>query len=126
MDFKCPDCGASLTDDSRFCKYCGAKIDDGVKRAEIKIEDVAEIKRANYEEQESLLFQKRILSEAKRQKAKRITALVLLVVCALPTLYLFVFNPKNGAILAQLAAFTAVGFIAIAGFIVMQLLKGKW
>lgn len=60
MSFKCPDCGASLTDDSRFCKYCGAKIDDGVKRSEIKIdinkriEDVAEIKRAEREERESL------------------------------------------------------------------------
>lgn len=60
MSFKCPDCGASLTDDSRFCKYCGAKIDDGVKRSEVKIdinkriEDVAEIKRAEREERESL------------------------------------------------------------------------
>ena len=35
MSFKCPDCGASLTDDSRFCKYCGSKIDDGVKRIEV-------------------------------------------------------------------------------------------
>lgn len=49
-----------MTDDSRFCKYCGAKIDDGVKRSEIKIdinkriEDVAEIKRAEREERESL------------------------------------------------------------------------
>lgn len=60
MSFKCPDCGASLTDDSRFCKYCGAKIDDGVKRSEVKIdinkriEDVADIKRAEREERESL------------------------------------------------------------------------
>ena len=56
--FKCPDCGATLTDDSRFCKYCGAKIDDGVKRMEInvnkKIEDIAEIKRAEREEKEFL------------------------------------------------------------------------
>ena len=32
MSFKCPDCGASLTDDSRFCKYCGAKILDENKQ----------------------------------------------------------------------------------------------
>lgn len=54
MSFKCPDCGASITDDSKFCKYCGAKIDDGTKRIEVKIdkhiEDAAEMKRASYEE----------------------------------------------------------------------------
>ena len=61
--FKCPDCGATLTDDSKFCKYCGAKIDDGVKRFEInvnkRIEDVAEIKRAEREERESLRREKK-------------------------------------------------------------------
>lgn len=61
--FKCPDCGATLTDDSRFCKYCGAKIDDGVKRIEVnvhnKIENVAEIKRAEREEKEFLRREKK-------------------------------------------------------------------
>ena len=76
MTFKCPDCGASLTDDSKFCKYCGAKIDDGVKRMEIKIdkrvEDVAEVKRASYEEKESLLRQKKMKRELRKGRAKMI------------------------------------------------------
>lgn len=74
MSFKCPDCGASLTDDSKFCKYCGAKIDDGVKRMEIKIdkriEDVAEVKRVSYEEQESLLRQKKMKRELRKGRFK--------------------------------------------------------
>ena len=72
--FKCPDCGASLTDDSRFCKYCGAKIDDGVKRMEIKIdkrvEDVAEVRRASYEEKESLLRQKKMKCDMRKGRIK--------------------------------------------------------
>ena len=57
--FKCPDCGASISEDSQFCKYCGAKIDDGVKRSEInvnihkKIEDVGNIKWAELAEKEA-------------------------------------------------------------------------
>lgn len=72
--FKCPDCGASLKDDSRFCNYCGAKIDDGVKRMEIninkKIEDAAEIKRASYEEKESLLRQKKMKRDMRKGRIK--------------------------------------------------------
>lgn len=74
MSFKCPDCGASLTDDSRFCKYCGAKIDDGVKRVEVKIdkriEDVAEVKRAEYEAKESELRQKKMKKDMKHHSVK--------------------------------------------------------
>jgi len=76
MSFKCPDCGASLTDDSKFCKYCGAKIDDGVKRIEIKIdkriEDVAEVRRASYEEKESELRQKKMKRELRKGRVKTI------------------------------------------------------
>lgn len=31
MAIKCTECGASITDDSRFCKYCGAKLPEEVK-----------------------------------------------------------------------------------------------
>ena len=57
--FKCPNCGASISEDSLFCKYCGNKIDDGVKRSEInvnihkKIEDVGDIKWAELAEKEA-------------------------------------------------------------------------
>lgn len=83
-NFKCPDCGATLTDDSKFCKYCGAKIDDGVKRVEVhvnkRIEDLAEMRRAEREERESL-------RREKKEKAATVwkwikVAIVLIVLCA--------------------------------------------
>ena len=82
-NFKCPDCGATLTDDSKFCKYCGAKIDDGVKRVEVnvnkRIEDIAEMRRAEREERESL-------RREKKEKAATVwkwikVAIVLIVLC---------------------------------------------
>lgn len=84
MSFKCPDCGASLTDDSRFCKYCGSKIDDGVKRIEVsgKVDhDVthrflfnseARMKKieAKKELEEEKLRQQVLLEEEKRKTAE--------------------------------------------------------
>ena len=33
MAVKCTECGASIQDDSKFCKYCGAKIlDENLKK----------------------------------------------------------------------------------------------
>lgn len=64
MAVKCTECGASIQDDSKFCKYCGAKIiDANHKTIEVKIDNTAEIKRAGYEEQESLLRQKMMKRE---------------------------------------------------------------
>ena len=43
----CPACGAPITDDARFCAYCGAKLSDNTQRieikSEIKIEDTAKL-----------------------------------------------------------------------------------
>lgn len=36
MEIKCPNCGAGITDDSKFCKYCGAKLPDDTQRIEIE------------------------------------------------------------------------------------------
>ena len=72
MTFKCPDCGATIRDDSRFCNYCGAKIDDGVQRSEVnvninqRIEDVAEVKRA---ELATKAFEHEAAKELKKTKA---------------------------------------------------------
>lgn len=100
MSFKCPDCGASLTDDSRFCKYCGAKIDDGVKRMEIKIdkrvEDVAEVKRASYEEQESLLRQKKMKKELRKGRVKWITLGIIALVGVLLVAYDLLHTKTSG------------------------------
>ena len=44
MAIKCTECGASIQDDSRFCKYCGAKLPEeakiDIKKREYKIETV--------------------------------------------------------------------------------------
>ena len=130
MSFKCPDCGATLTDDSRFCKYCGAKIDDGVQRSEIRvekrIEDVAEIHRAEYEERESNLRILKMERQIKQQKSKRITFFVLL---AFSIVAWIVGSIMSGAGNANGGAVEAVGILGALGTgasIVMQLLNGKW
>lgn len=66
----CSQCGAPLLDDSKFCSHCGAKVDDGIFRAEIKIDDVAENRRADYETQESALRQKQMKSDLRRNKVR--------------------------------------------------------
>lgn len=35
MATKCSNCGASVMDDSRFCNYCGAKIEDNIQHVEV-------------------------------------------------------------------------------------------
>lgn len=67
---KCPQCGSTLKDDGRFCSYCGTKLPDDVTRIEVKIdtrvEDVAEVKRASYEEQESKIRQKQMKRDMRK------------------------------------------------------------
>ena len=76
MAVKCTECGASIQDDNKFCKYCGAKIEDkNMKKVEVRIDNTAEIKRAEYEEQESLLRQKAMKRELRMKSLKwKITA----------------------------------------------------
>lgn len=126
--FKCPDCGATLTDDSRFCKYCGAKIDDGVKRVEVKIdkriEDVADVRRVSYEERESDLRVKQMQQQLKAKKAKRVMMLSVFIVCAVFAAISFGFHMENALILPTLIA-TTVGPVFLI-LIVAQLIQGKW
>lgn len=69
----CPNCGAAVKE-GKFCNYCGAKLPDDTKRVEVninkKIEDVAEIKRASYEEEESKLVQKMMKRDLRRSRIK--------------------------------------------------------
>ena len=131
MSFKCPDCGASLTDDSRFCKYCGAKIDDGVKRMEIKIdkriEDVADLKRVEYEEQESRLRQKQMKRDMRKGKAHRVTLLTLLILSVLLIVVPLIINRITG--IAETGIPMAFGICGVIGFgikIISDLVTGKW
>ena len=69
----CPSCGA-VVKEGKFCNYCGAKLPDNTKRVEVKIEkrieDVAEVKRAAYEEKESELRQKQMKRDLRKGKVK--------------------------------------------------------
>lgn len=52
MAYVCSQCGAPLTNDSKFCSHCGAKVDDGTIRAEITINDTARIKEVELQKHE--------------------------------------------------------------------------
>ena len=69
----CPNCGAAVKEGS-FCNYCGAKLIADPRRVEIKIdqriEDIAELKRAEYEEQESRIRQRRAIEEHEQKIAE--------------------------------------------------------
>lgn len=71
MAVKCTECGASIQDDSKFCKYCGAKIVlDQTKKIEVKIDNTAEVRRASYEEEESKIRQKAMKRELRMKGLK--------------------------------------------------------
>ena len=126
--YKCPDCGATLTDDSRFCKYCGAKIDDGVRRVEVKIdkriEDVADVRRVSYEARESTLRVKHMEQQLKAKKAKRVLMLSVAAVGCIMTAISFGLHLENTYILATLLA-SILGPLFLI-LIVVQLIQGKW
>lgn len=130
MSFKCPDCGATIKDDSRFCNYCGAKIDDGVQRSEInvninkRVEDVAEVKRAGYEEKESNARVKQMERAHKGNKAKRITLVVVFVVFALLTIPTFTKIGGNDLFVLGIFAFFIAAGTGIG--ILYQMITGKW
>ena len=85
MAVKCTECGASIQDDSKFCKYCGAKIiEENLKKVEVKIDNTAEIKRANYEEQESLLRQEKMKRELRKEKRKPIVIIAKILTIIIP------------------------------------------
>ena len=123
MAVKCTECGASIQDDSKFCKYCGAKIVmEDLKRIEVKIDNTAEIKRADYEEKESELRQKMIKRELRMKSLKwKICGVLFLIglIMALPGFL----NPSKVASGVEIAGI----FIAIAvpAFIFIEWLTKK-
>ena len=69
----CPNCGAAVKE-GNYCNYCGAKLIDDPKLIEVKIdkriEDVAELKRVEYEERESKIRLKQAEEEHKHEIAE--------------------------------------------------------
>ena len=84
MVTRCPSCGSAVKDEGRFCSYCGAKLPDDTKRVEVKIDNTAEIKRVEYEEQESLLRQKRMKRDLAREKRKPYLILAIILTVVVP------------------------------------------
>lgn len=46
---KCSQCGASIESGSKFCRFCGTQVPDNTFRAEVKFEDVAQLRQAELE-----------------------------------------------------------------------------
>ena len=122
----CPACGAAVKE-GRFCIYCGAKLPDDTKRIEIskRIEDVAEMKRADYETEESLLRQREAKIKLSQLKAKRVSSLVALILSVI-VLIIGITNLYNAVFFEFMVVVGAVNTIVMLFYIVKQLITGKW
>lgn len=119
----CPSCGAAIQD-GKFCKYCGAKLPDDTKRTEVRIENLAEMKRADYETEESKLRQREKEAEFRSRKIKRTSSLTILCICVLACALaaLNVFGEYSGLI-----AIVGIPAMIFSGWHVIKLLvTGKW
>lgn len=121
MAVKCTECGASIQDDSKFCKYCGAKIVlDQTKKIEVKIDNTAEIKRADYEEKESELRQKMMKRELRTKGLKwKICGAVFLIglIMALPG----IISPDKTATAIEIIGIVLV--LGVPAFLLVDWLK---
>ena len=108
----CSQCGAPVMSDSKFCSHCGAKIDDGVERKEIVIDNKAEVMRAGYETKESDVRQKKEKIELVKFKA----TWILIGILSLFSVAMFIWgvvgsNSKQSG--AGLAIFYGLGGLTI-------------
>lgn len=92
MVTNCPNCGSAIKTDGKFCNYCGAKLPDDTKRIEVKIDNAAEIVRAEYEAQESRLRQKKMERELRKEKRKPYMVLAKLLSIIIPFAIVLVFK----------------------------------
>lgn len=105
MAVKCTECGASIQDDSRFCKYCGAKIPEeakiDVKKRELRIETInhakirreelkAEREAAKEKAQTERLEQVRKIMEVENKRDKRTTLMFVGIILFCFIMYLLV------------------------------------
>ena len=70
---KCPECGANMDSEGSFCKYCGAKIPDDVKKMALEINDLAQMEKVKLE-REKFEYEKAQLH--KKNRANRIKIIV--------------------------------------------------
>lgn len=121
---KCPECGAAIQDDSKFCKYCGGKLPDDTKHIEVKIdkriEDVAEVKRAEYEEKESAVRARKMKFDLGMRRFKFWFITLWFGIGAILGLPGLIFNPHGRATTASIIGMIMLGIgvlvAAIWGF----------
>lgn len=98
---KCPQCGAEVRE-GKFCNYCGASLPDDTKRVEVKIdkriEDVAEVRRAEYEAKESELRQKKMKKDLRKNTFPKICGIMMGGGVALCALSNWVFHWTEGLV----------------------------
>lgn len=120
---KCPQCGAEVRE-GKFCNYCGASLPDNTKRIEVKIdkrvEDVAEVRRAEYEAKESELRQKKMKKELRQGKVMRFFGIAMAAGLVLILVSWLIFNWGTGV---------AIGFstilIGFTALIITMEIRGK-
>ena len=124
----CPNCGAVIKE-GKFCNYCGAKLPSDDKTIEVninkRIEDVAEIKRAEYETDESKLHQRQMKAQFAARKIRRWSTLILLLFCAVFGGYGLIADPRGGA-LPALCALAIIFGVFLLFYIIYLLITGKW
>lgn len=106
--FNCPNCGASIVEGSRFCVFCGTTIkEDTTHRAEVRIEDVAEVRRADYETRESRIREQEMTHDLRWKLLKRYLSIAWCVITALLFLVGFILDKTGND-------YNAIGFRIIA------------
>lgn len=123
----CPNCGA-VVKEGKFCNYCGAKLPDDTKRVEVninkRIEDVAEMKRADYETDESKIRQKGMKRDLQGRTIKRWSCLILLGICIIAAIAGNL-SSNRGPIYGLVMLLEFLGIFLIV-WIIWQLITGKW
>lgn len=114
---KCPQCGAEVRE-GKFCNYCGASLPDDTKRVEVKIdkriEDVAEVRRAEYEAKESELRQKKMKKELRKNTFPKICGILMGGGAALCAISNWVFHWTMGTAIGVIAFLIGAVCIAFA------------
>lgn len=128
---KCVQCGASIEDGSKFCKFCGTKVPDDAFRAEIKIDDparaaamkdFAKAEKIRAESQATAAKaaaarEKRKEREEKAKRAQKIFLRILAIVCALAGASILLFGEKD-QYLFSLVFWPAAGLALVHSFFV--------
>ena len=109
MQSNCPACGAPITDNSKFCSHCGARLADNEQK--ITIEDKAKLEeiRLKYELEERKNESRR--TSSKVLKIKRWVSWLLCVACLCVGVFLHKTNENVSVVFGIL--FMASGIYAV-------------